>query len=267
MLVELSVLSSAGLYLAIPWRPFSGSWVLKGLPIALLALQVIKLLLSPHFGDEQRHASELTISILALALVLHCLGDVFLELTMSLARSSLLVPAVAAFAAGHFLYMLAFLTDLHFPLFLQPSHWLGLLCIVLGGVFILNLVGFSSSLGLSVRTGDASNKKESNTAKSRMDLTRYRKYLCVYVLLLVTMAMLCLLSSASKQENGSLWNLRTIGGSLYLISDGMIGMQAAQKGFPLLPPPFNHAIFNVFIWPCYYLGQYFIVMSMVDIHN
>lgn len=76
-------------------RPFPGRFILKGIPVLALALIV---------WNHKKSRQEITLFI---ALLFHCLGDVFLEI----ARVRLFLPAVGAFTLGHIFYILTFKVD------------------------------------------------------------------------------------------------------------------------------------------------------------
>lgn len=100
------------------WQPFPGSVVIKALSIAPLAMLAFRLLREP---DE--HASGLPRRrdhdglILAAALGLSCLGDIFLDLD----PAGFFVHGLLAFLSAHLVYILLFVRNWQRPL--RPAGW------------------------------------------------------------------------------------------------------------------------------------------------
>jgi uncharacterized membrane protein YhhN len=100
------------------WQPFPGSVVIKALSIAPLAVLAFRLL---REQDEQARGLQRLRDhdslILAAALGLSCLGDIFLDLD----PAGFFVHGLLAFLSAHLVYILLFVRNWQRPL--RPTGW------------------------------------------------------------------------------------------------------------------------------------------------
>lgn len=97
MLWLISVLAGVAYFFSVPWQPFPGSVVLKGLSVSSLALIAWRSRLDPTPKF-----------ILATALALSSLGDILLDI-----RPSFFVFGLGAFLLAHLMYVRLFLGNRH----------------------------------------------------------------------------------------------------------------------------------------------------------
>jgi uncharacterized membrane protein YhhN len=95
--LAISILTAIVFWASLALRPFAGSFILKAIPVASLAVIVWRKKISKQE------------TLLCIALILHCLGDILLDID----RVRLFLHAVGAFLFGHVFYILTFKSDVN----------------------------------------------------------------------------------------------------------------------------------------------------------
>lgn len=193
----ITSLACSAVYLCTQrWQPFPGSVAIKALGIAPLAMLAFRLLRKPdeHANRVQRWRDHDGL-ILAAALGLSCLGDIFLDLD----AAGFFVHGLLAFLSAHLAYILLFVRNWQRPL--RPAGWQWLLTALVLLYSLLLASWLAPSLG--------------HLAKPVM----------LYVCVITMMTLTAILAGFANR-----W---TIGGAmLFMISDSLIAAQRFKTPAP-----------------------------------
>jgi hypothetical protein len=204
---------------------------------------------SPTWGSEvspQRRSSDASLTTMIIALALHGLGDVLLELGRQYPR--FMLPAICSFLSGHVLYLLSFILDLHWPLNISIAQLVVVLALTLGTFGVMSQLYVAPTLAQNIGSSPF-----------------LRFVVLSYTSLLLMMTDFCILTSNKPGDEPKLLNAKTMGGVLFLLSDALIGWGGVlNKPIPYLPNSLYRG-HGWLIWPFYYLGQLLNVGSMMDI--
>jgi uncharacterized membrane protein YhhN len=96
-LLAISILAASIFWASLAFRPFAGSFILKAIPVASLAVIVWRKKISKQE------------TLLCIALIFHCFGDILLDID----RARLFLHAVGAFLFGHVFYILTFSSNIN----------------------------------------------------------------------------------------------------------------------------------------------------------
>ena len=193
----ITSLACSAVYLCTQrWQPFPGSVVIKALSIAPLAVLAFRLLREP---DERprglQRLRDHDSLILAAALGLSCLGDIFLDLD----PAGFFVHGLLAFLSAHLVYILLFVRNWQRPL--RPS----------GGQLLLMALVLLYSLLLAHWLAPS--------------LGALAKPVMIYVCVITVMAVTAILAGFARSWIAG-------GAILFMISDSLIAAQRFKTPVP-----------------------------------
>eukprot|EP00698_Gefionella_okellyi_P014740 TRINITY_DN4097_c0_g1_i1.p1 TRINITY_DN4097_c0_g1~~TRINITY_DN4097_c0_g1_i1.p1 ORF type:complete len:252 (+),score=27.59 TRINITY_DN4097_c0_g1_i1:56-757(+) len=216
-LLVVSVVASAVTFFSGKWRPYLGSWLVKGL--STISLGILCLMSE---GDWTK-------STFGAGMLAHALGDILLELGASAGFAQARNVGIIFFLLGHIIYLGVFAFNVPFAEALaKGAHVMPLLIIIvaISAYFILYVQYTSHHKVLRV-------------------------VISIYIVALACMAISGVINDLHYEGKVS-WT--SAGVLLYLLSDGFIGYSMFGI-FATAKSGNSRRIVGVCVWPLYYAGQ------------